>query len=165
MLFSAISALIISSIRPNPFLFGIGLFTLYLILSGWIVVWKIPLAIRQKYSKLVGTFGILSACYLAFQAFNESETGINILYLVFGSIMLGFALMDVIRPLEGKKIVVRHGGRIGGAYIATITAFIVVNNHFLPPLVAWLLPTAVGSPLIAIALRKWSTRSKKKVQV
>lgn len=164
MLISAISALILSNIRPNPFLFGIGLFTLYLIMSGWVVVWKTPLAKRQKYGKIIGLFGMLSAVYLAYQALQISGTNVTILYLVFGSIMLGFSFTDLIRPLEGKKVIIRHGSRIGGAYIATTTAFIVVNNHFLPPLVAWLLPTLIGTPLITIALRKWSNRGNKKVQ-
>ena len=108
MLISAISALILSSIRPNPFLFGIGLFTLYLILSGWIIVWKIPLAARQKYGKIIGSFGIISALYLAYQALHLGETSINILYIVFGSIMLGFSFTDIIRPLDGKKVIIRH---------------------------------------------------------
>jgi hypothetical protein len=35
-----------------------------------------------------------------------------------------------------------------GAYIASITAFLVVNNTILPSLVAWLAPGVLLTPLI-----------------
>jgi hypothetical protein len=33
-------------------------------------------------------------------------------------------------------------------YIAALTAFLVVNNTYLPSIVAWLLPTVIFTPLI-----------------
>jgi hypothetical protein len=47
---------------------------------------------------------------------------------------------------------------MGGAYIAASTAFLVVNVEW--GVVGWLLPTAIGSPLIAFALRKYRKRRK-----
>lgn len=41
-----------------------------------------------------------------------------------------------------------HIQRMIGAYIAALTAFLVVNNTYLPSLAAWLLPTVILTPLI-----------------
>jgi hypothetical protein len=42
--------------------------------------------------------------------------------------------------------------------IAGFTAFSVVNFSFLPPLVRWLWPTAVGVPLLSIWVRSYSRK-------
>jgi hypothetical protein len=47
---------------------------------------------------------------------------------------------------------------MGGSYISAVTAFVVVNFQFQPGFVLWLLPTAIGSPLIAMAIRKRRTK-------
>jgi hypothetical protein len=49
-------------------------------------------------------------------------------------------------------------GNMVGAYIATVSAFSVVNFTFLPPMVRWLWPTAVGVPLIFIWIRSYRRR-------
>jgi hypothetical protein len=41
-----------------------------------------------------------------------------------------------------------HIQRMVGSYIAALTAFLVVNNTYLPPLMAWLMPTIIMTPLI-----------------
>jgi uncharacterized membrane protein len=156
MLFSAASALIMSQIKPNPFLFGIGLFTVYLILSGWIPVWKTKLARKKRYIKVAGIFGIFSALFMAYQAYSDSFRGAAIILIVFGGILLAFSVSDLLLKFRPANSITRHGGRMGGAYIATFTAFLVVNNSFLPPLIAWLMPTAIGSLLIFLSLRKWN---------
>ena len=158
MLFSATMALVMSQIKPNPFLFGIGLFTVYLILSGWIPVWKRDLSIKKKYIKGVGIFGTSSALFMAYQAYIGGFKDAAIILIVFGSILLSFSVSDLITKFRPANGISRHGGRMGGAYIATFTAFLVVNNSFLPPLVAWLMPTVIGSLLIFLSLRKWNKR-------
>ena len=52
----------------------------------------------------------------------------------------------------------KHIGQMGGAYIATMTAFLVNNYRFfpfLPPIALWLLPTLFGTVLITIVLKKY----------
>jgi hypothetical protein len=41
-----------------------------------------------------------------------------------------------------------HIGGMGGGYIATVTAFVVVNVKMNPGWILWLLPTAIGAPII-----------------
>lgn len=64
---------------------------------------------------------------------------------------------------------VTHLQRMTGAYIASVTAFLVVNANFIAPFLAhspyfffvpWLLPTALLTPLIT----KWSKKYMVKVK-
>ncbi len=54
-----------------------------------------------------------------------------------------------------------HLGNMMGAYIASFTAFLVVNE-VLPPLVGWLGPTVLGSFYIAYWNIKINKKKKKK---
>ena len=45
-----------------------------------------------------------------------------------------------------------------GGYIAATSAFSVVNFHFLPSLIQWMWPTAIGVPIIIY----WTAMYKKK---
>ena len=83
-----------------------------------------------------------------------SGNGLNIVLLVFGTLLLGFSSFDFFRKKLPANPYILHAGRIGGAYIAAVTAFLVVNFSFLPPLLVWLAPTLVGSAAIALSIRK-----------
>jgi ABC-type enterochelin transport system permease subunit len=55
----------------------------------------------------------------------------------------------------------RHIGMMMGAYIATFTAFVVVNiNDFQPAWVPWLLPTFFGVPISIYFTRKFTPTKK-----
>jgi len=54
-----------------------------------------------------------------------------------------------------------HIQRIIGAYIAALTAFLVVNNQILPGYVAWLLPTIIFTPVIIKYSRKYQVKLSK----
>ncbi len=161
MLLTAIAALILSAIKPNPFLMGIGFFTLFLAGSGWVWGMRMQPEKRLLRGRYMGYFGVLSAVFMYYETFCHGP--INIILMVFATILLGMAANDALRKGLPKSHIVLHGGRMGGAYIAASTAFLVVN---IPPewgineIWVWLAPTIVGSPLIAIALRKWSNPSK-----
>ena len=57
-----------------------------------------------------------------------------------------------------KAWLYRHIGKMSGAYIATVTAFLVTNIHFLPSTIVWLAPTVIGTPLIAYTIRKYKMK-------
>ncbi len=160
MLLAATSAIALSIIRPSSFLLAIGLFTLYLILSGWIWVWRIPQSRKVKLSRYAAIFGMAIALFMFYQSLTISR-GIPIVLLVFGSILLGFSILDLIRkpnPINNVRI---HAGRMGGAYIASFTAFIVTNlAGMLPDLVLWIGPTPIGSVLIALGIRAYYKNQK-----
>jgi hypothetical protein len=67
------------------------------------------------------------------------------------------------RRLPGWPL--RHAAGLGGSYIALLTGFYVDNGPFLPlwnqlpHWMYWVLPTAVGVPLIRLAVRRFNRRA------
>ena len=86
--------------------------------------------------------------------------------IVFGSVGLSIAGLDVWRFLSppGERMAwwYKHMANMIGSYIAAVTAFSVVNFHFLPTTVRWLWPTLIGTPLIAIWITYYKFRFNKK---
>ncbi len=153
-------AVVLSSIRPNAFLFGVGLFTVYLITSGWVCLLKMKLSPKRRWIKGVGIFGLASALFMIYTGLFGYNL-IQIVLLIFGAILLIFAFKDVFQTPQPGAFIGMHGGRMGGAFIASITAFSLTNfAGTLPNIALWLLPTLIGSPLVAIAIRKYKTRQK-----
>lgn len=44
------------------------------------------------------------------------------------------------------------------AYIATVSAFSVVNMEFIPVVVRWLWPTVLGVPLVIMMIRRYTKK-------
>lgn len=160
MSLSAISAVILSLIKPNPFLLGIGFFTLYMIISGWTWIRRMSFIRRVKIARYVGAIGVIVAGFMTYTAI--SSEGNPVVLLIFSGILLIMAAADIFKKPDPNKTAALHGGRMGGAFIAAVTAFIVVNNTFLPGLVAWLGPTVLISPIIALTIRNYYGRTKRK---
>jgi uncharacterized membrane protein len=158
MLFSAISALIIAVLpkHESPFLFTIGLFSSYFIITGY-------RALRFKKPNPSLTLDkIIAACMIL--------TGIvmigypllmngkfNIVLTVFGTIGIVFAIRDLLLFKNAKRLrnswLKLHIGKMLGGYISAVTAFIVVNQ-FIPGIAGWLTPSIFGSAYIAYWFRK-----------
>jgi uncharacterized membrane protein YobD (UPF0266 family) len=83
----------------------------------------------------------------------------GIVLIVFGMIGLLFVNNDIKafrgRSKEKNFGLMIHIQRMMGAFIASLTAFLVVNNTVLPNVVAWLLPTLCLVPLIVYWIRRW----------
>jgi uncharacterized membrane protein len=80
---------------------------------------------------------------------------------VFGAIGVAFAVGDALRFRRGTEPgtwVGQHVIRMGGGYIAAVSAFSAVNFTFLPAVVRWLWPTLLGTPLLVYAGRKYERR-------
>lgn len=164
MLMTAFSALVMSCIHFSYFLFIIGVFTSYMVLTG-------KRALKLKQLKDVRTidwiftltmllFGLAFVSIGAYLIFGGSSFGS--VMLVFGGISLIFVYQDYSNFRGTSSVVnfwlVAHLQRMIGSYIASATAFLVVNNTFLPGIVAWLLPTILLVPLIVIWSRKYELK-------
>lgn len=174
MVLVAITALFLSAVRPNLFLLFISLFSFYLTWSGYRAIrWKnkpLPRIIHIFDRLFVPLFfgtGIImialsvGATFEIFQSSLLQKT--KIILLVFGIIFAA---------LTGRDLALRTGwlnrskfqwmfDHIQGmlaAYIATFTAFLVVNVTFLPMVVVWLAPTVIGTPLIAYWVRRYKRK-------
>lgn len=169
MLITGVSALVLSVLHTNYFLFIVGVFTIYLVGTGY----------RYIYLKMSGsdlnpnfidralTFGMLIAG-IAFIVYGIyiliSGNNFGIVLMVFGIIGSGFVKTDI-QNYKGKSIIknyrlLAHLQRMTGGYIAAATAFLVVNAKYspveLPPILFWLLPTIILTPLIIKWSRKYS---------
>ena len=150
----------ISIAKENTFLFCIGIWTLYMIITGnrslKITNTKMVSKIDWLITILMLFFGVLLLAN-GLSSFH-SGLGLPIVSSVFAWISFFFVWTDI-RFFNGKMTAINapkliHIQRMMGAFIASVTAFIVVNNTILPGLVAWLLPTLVFTPLII----RWSRK-------
>jgi len=76
---------------------------------------------------------------------------VAIVFGVIGAIVAGRHAWHFVRPsADVRAWWFDHMIGMLASYIATVTAFSVVNFTFLPPVARWLWPTLVGTPLVAI---------------
>ncbi|HWW43289.1 hypothetical protein [Pedobacter sp.] len=168
MLTVSLSAFVLSVLHPNYFLFIVGVFTLYMVSSGTRYLHLKKMSKGQKPGKIdwlltyfMLTFGVLFLLFGIYHLIHKNSFGA--VFIVFG--LIGFRMVrSDFRNFRGEGDVlntwlVAHIQRMIGAYVAALTAFLVVNNTLLPAYVAWLLPTVVMFPLIL----RWVKRYKVKV--
>ena len=167
---------IVASLIPghyNLFLFVVGLFSIYLVVSGYRALGFTK--IRDKKALrldkglawgmlVIGVLMIGFGLFLALQKYQYIDgTTIGIVSMVFGLIggLNGYNDLRAFKDLKTlrKKALRLHIGKITGGYIAAFTAFLVTNN-VLPSLWSWLLPTLFGTIFITYWQRK--VRPKKK---
>ncbi len=160
MLLAALIALPMSCLHPNYFLFIVAVFTSYMLLSGVrylrikdlndvkLVDWML--------SSAMFCFGVVFI--VMGSAFLLKSNLFGVVLLVFGFISLIFVYQDYVN-FKGKSSVqnfwlITHIQRMTVSYIASATAFLVVNNTYLPGILAWLFPTILLTPIIVV----WSRR-------
>ena len=132
--------------HENPFLFLIGIFTIYLVLSGN----RILLFKKRPYANFIdklisGTLFIGSIFMIALGCYYMCHNQFGgILYLVFGPLALLMSLRDFkfFRNFDKSKILKFHIGKMSGAFGASITAFLVAGVR-LNGLIYWILPSIV----------------------
>ncbi len=152
MLVSSIVSLIVS-LSPkheNPFLFLIGIFTIYMVLAG-----NNALKLKSKNEvnwkdKIVSRFMFFTSIIMILIGVVGTLKHIenSILFVFFG----GFGLFMTLKDFQTfKKInetnsiwLKSHLGRMLGALIASITAFMVVGLH-LTSIFAWITPSIIGT--------------------
>ena len=161
MVTAAFVAMPMCYLHPNYFLFIISVFTAYMLLTGKRYLTHKTLNSITKYdwslTVIMALFGSTFIVFGLLNFFNGKTFGI--VFLVFGLISLLFVRQDWIN-FKGKSTIrnfflTTHIQRMMGSYIASVTAFLVVNNEILPPVFVWLLPTVVIAPLITIWTRKY----------
>ncbi len=158
MLFSVFLAVIIAVLpsHENPFLFAIGAFSAYLLLSGYGNL-KYKNATTVTLSDKIVSWGmIVAGVGMIFYSLAISP-GINYVLIVFGAIGVWLAIRDVRLYAKVERLrqqwLRQHLSRMAGGYIASVTAFLVVNE-LIPGLWAWFVPTILGSVFIAYWMRK-----------
>ena len=148
-----LTAIPMSIMNSNIFLFLIAVFSFYLAFAGMrfarnrkgIATTLDWIAVSLMILSGLGMW-ILSAIYFS----NNNSQYIVLLVFGFLAIRLGYAdLMSYKNnTATGKERISRHLTNMMGGTIAVITAVLVVNPPFEPEWVWWVLPTAIITPVI-----------------
>ena len=149
------SAFTLSLIHPSPFLFMIGAFTLYQGLNGYRAV-KVRLRKTGAWDLLITLLGAVNAVAMLMSGLVVLMVfgGLSA-YLVFGDVRTyTYTLRDL--PVPKLLWLQRHIGFMMGSYIATVTAFLVVNVNSSPlGTMIWFTPMLLIVPLIFIWTRRY----------
>ena len=170
MLTAALVSFPLSYLHPNYFLFIIGVFTSYMLLTGKRYLTKKKITdVKQIDWVLALVMLIFGIAFIVFGIYKLMlSNSFGIVFLVFGGVSILFVWQDNGnfrgRARYQNYWLTTHIQRMIGSYIATVTAFLVVNNKILPDVVAWLLPTFLLVPLIIKWLKKYSVRALKTEQ-
>ena len=165
MLMSALLALVISMMpgHLSPFLFSIGLFSSYFILSGYSSLRFKKKVFNLLFDQVLAALLVLTGIAMIIYAF-QLESSLNVVLIVFGSMGLFFGTRDIWSFKDRKSLrkswLKRHIGNMTGGYIAATTAFLVVNE-VLPGLANWFLPTVLGSIYIGYWINKVGGKKRK----
>ncbi len=160
----ASTAVVLSLIRSGLFFLLVALFSFYLAFTGYRVLYRKTSQQRASQGDWIAVSAMLvgSIALLAFGAYLMLTSSFGMVALVFGAIGLLFAIRDIREfrhhPADKMAWWYSHMTRMMAAYIATVTAFSVVNFKFLPPVPRWLWATVVGTVGIVI----WTRYYRKK---
>ncbi len=154
------------------FLFLVGIFSTYLAVAGrrYLTLNNRAKNLRWSDYIVVGFVFItaVSMITLGIYDLSISRTGTGLIVLVFGSILLSNTIQDirflkkVYQGMKGlRKPLYNHISRMGGAYIATFTAFMVNNfSMVLPFYITWFLPAVIGATLISLTIKRLKNKRK-----
>jgi hypothetical protein len=165
MLGVCFTAVAISLPKNNRFLLQIGIFAFYMNYAGWRAI-KDKSLTPTVLDWMVIVLGSLNSIFMIWS--------LDLILMVFGGIGIFAATGHwrayikikrgtMLPPLSWLKL---HIGMMVGAYISTVTAFLVVNYKVfsfthLPDWFFWFLPSAVLGPLIGYWTRKYTVSPKK----
>lgn len=169
-----VTAVYLSAVKTNVFLFCVAFFTYYSCLTAFRALRLKRLHIDQKPTKLDWAievfFGFMHVCFVVFAVvvLVKGNVAFGIVSLVFG--LLGVrGNWDTIKRLRGNVVyrnywLLAHIGGMCGSYIGALTAFFVNNNArfiHLPDVVAWLGPAVFVAPLIFYEVNKHQKKAGK----
>lgn len=168
MMLSGIIAMIVA-VLPNhesPFLFAVGIFSLYFVLTG-----NRALNFKRKnpdlkIDKLISIIMITTGVLMILLPIILTKS-INIVLVVYAIVGIIFSVGDFIlfrNPERLRKGWLKlHLGKMLGGYISATTAFVVVNEFF-PSFYGWFIPGIVGGFVIAYWMRKMNKKTVANVQ-
>lgn len=162
------TAAIIAAYRPKPLLFFLAVFSFYSAFSGYRALSRKKPGVTWRAAPWDWAGGIVTVLVsgglllLGLRPVLAGSGSVGWVPLALGSLGVWTAGSDLRRftypdkaPSSKVEWLFDHIGGMVGAYIAVMTAFLVVNFDWLPGLVGWLGPTVVGIPLIAFWRRTY----------
>ena len=154
-----ITAIPMSIISSNLFLFPVAIFSFYLAYAG--------MRFARNRTGIASTFdwaavglmilsGIAMWCLATLYFINNNTQFITLTVFGFIAISLGYADFRSYRNKSaiGKKRIARHLTNMLAGTIAVITAVLVTNVNIEPVFIFWILPTILITPLIFCGTEK-----------
>lgn len=166
----AFTAVIVAAYRPNIFLLLIAIFSFYMALTGYRVLFRKRPDKGQKANALdwvaASIMLIVGAALVGLGIFAPQVLRINpIISSVFGVTGIMFGGRDIqkflLPSVQKNSWFFNHIGGMIGSYIAAVSAFSVVNFDFLPTVLRWLWPTMIGTPGIFIWINYYQKKFSK----
>jgi hypothetical protein len=157
-----LTAVPMTLMKPNLFLFLVALFNFYLVSTGWLrATNRTGVPTRLEWGIAIGMVVAAVAMVGRSAAMIAGVHGMGIVLFVFGLIGGVLALRDLAglrrRQFRGTERIASHLTRMLGGTIGALTAFVVTNIRFEPTFVLWLLPSAALTPLVIY----WSRRVRR----
>lgn len=161
-----ITATFISVVKNLQFLFLIGVFTYYATLIAYRALKLKSLHQGQKPQVMdwiiEAVAGITFLCMIIFAVvvYLQSGSAEAIIPFVFGTLGVWGVYRNVSAFIKGPTETLywlkKHIGNMCGSYIGAITAFTVNQSAYIPlnPIILWLGPTLIITPIIVFELKK-----------
>jgi len=143
----------------------LGIFGFYFVLSGYRFA-KLKKMPAQLFDKVLIIVGILVGVWILVSAarlFIAGNVNFGIIFTVFGVLFTSITVKDyqqfILKQKKDKLFGLKqywyfeHFGRMYISYIAALTAFSALQNVFGIVVLNWLLPTVLGTILIAVTKR------------
>ena len=162
MLITACLALFVSTLpgHQSPFLFVIGIFSSYFILTGYRAI-RFKNKNPQLIDFIISWVMIITGLAMISVPMIVSHELDKVL-AVFGFAGLMFSIQDVMIYRKNETLkqswLKIHLGKMMGAYISAVTAFVVVNQ-LLPGIYGWIAPGVIGGVFIAFWSRKVTNKA------
>lgn len=151
--------------HQNIFLFLIGMFTIYLVLSGNRALnYRFQTKAQLVDKLLSGSMLFFSVIMLLIGAYCQINNIANgILFTIFGAIGAYLSIKDFIFyrnfSVNNKKWLLKHAGKMTGAFTASVTAFIVAGLN-ISNLITWIIPGVLGGIYTFYWSRKLNPKKK-----
>jgi hypothetical protein len=164
----ALTAVVLSLWRPNPFLTLVAVFSFYFAFRGRRVLGRKRPELGEQAAALDwAAAGATAAASSALVVLGVVQPGVvwvqlGTVAVVFGVLGLALSGLDLWRfvrpPADRNAWWFSHMTGMLGSYLAALSAFSVVNFTFLPPTARWLWPTMLGTPLIVLWIAYYRRR-------
>ncbi|MFT4663744.1 MAG: putative membrane protein [Gammaproteobacteria bacterium] len=164
MLTSALLAFVIS-VLPNhesPFLFSIGVFSTYFLISGYRSLAFRQKEIELKWDKVIAyIISITGLVMILYPLIIYAK--LNIVLAIFGTVGLVFGIRDLILFKNVERVkknwLKLHLGKMTGGYISAVSAFFVVNQ-ILAGFWNWFVPGIIGGGYITYWMFKIAKKAR-----
>lgn len=166
MLSVAVTGLIVATYRNTIFLQTIAFFAFYMAFTGKRVLRSKKSIVTDKLDWIANIISMGVGAYMLYLGVSNlllsGFVGAIPMLLVFGGLLFWMTIEDALKMKNKKWIkndwLYTHIGRMGGSFIATSTAFLLINIRFEPRWIVWLAPTVIGTPLMIAAIGKWKVK-------